>query len=756
MGTRIVRANEYIYRIGDKITEISIIVKGNVEISSSYNHLVISSGHIIGLPECYGGEYAFDCRAKDEVTLYSYAYSSPEDLLKIIEAKPEMVAVIATTMFNALSINIANYESYMKKCYGIIDFLKEGYDSYIRFARDYDVIPKSLPELDNLECIELSNQLDPWIIDLYKILQATPMDKKRSLNQLNKRLCYATIMESSRHLVSIMALNIEMGEYIARAEDIIMNSDETDLYSLFSQVMIRAKKSGKDTAAIEDLMEKYVKYLQESVFSDKRMISDRIMNFKEHMENLDNGVSSAEDEINSLIREEIKGSLNVILEYSRLSVEAQNVFRKLVKEYKELPDKNSSDNQVRALRKQLTAQFFDIYEAVALRSFFDNGYSNIIKMFLYFGYVDEDIAGHENAEYLYKLAEKRRSDPQNHTFTLYEWLRLIFDGQKEPSKNEFDMDYTQYVKEERRVGRISEKEEKELLEDKTKKVQYELKNAARSANQVTFGRISTYCPIFSEHNVIKKLESMYVTNGGVEIAVENVRQIDYSAFYRETAYTDEANGIKNEYIAVEVLPDVILMPNVGIRGSMWQEYYGSYRNTPARFFLPIFCGEDLSTIMCRLIGEFRWELCKRIQGSRWNDITDKSLTSEFCDYAQFYKKNSDLSTEAKEKIKRNLVKCKNNFRELFIYEYMIWVKFESQGSARLNKVSRAIMFEYCTFSPMIRKNIISNPMYKDLVERYENRKQKKIHSVDIRFSKIVKEGGKITPELEAYREFMSQ
>ena len=50
-----------------------------------------------------------------------------------------------------------------------------------------------------------------------------------------------------------------------------------------------------------------------------------------------------------------------------------------------------------------------------------------------------------------------------------------------------------------------------------------------------------------------------------------------------------------------------------------------------------------------MIGDFRWELCRRVQGMRWNDVTEHSLTSDYYDYVMFYSKNRDLSQEAKEK-----------------------------------------------------------------------------------------------------------
>ena len=139
---------------------------------------------------------------------------------------------------------------------------------------------------------------------------------------------------------------------------------------------------------------------------------------------------------------------------------------------------------------------------------------------------------------------------------------------------------------------------------------------------------------------------------------------------------EHLNAMGKEPVHLEYLPDIILMPNAGMRGVMWQEIEGKRRNSPGRMVFSIFHLEDLNTSFIRLTGEFRWELCKRIQGSRWNDISDRSLTSEYFDYVQFYRKNHDLSTEAKERVRSSLQRAKNSFKEMFVRDYIIWVMYE--------------------------------------------------------------------------------
>ncbi|MBE6014260.1 MAG: cyclic nucleotide-binding domain-containing protein [Lachnospiraceae bacterium] len=757
MGTVIYNPGDTIFRAGDKISALAIVIKGNVAISAGYNKVVASSGNMLGITDVYADEYLFDYVADTEVSVYSYNYRQPEDLLKMLTVKPELAGIFVSTMFRAVAINIGDYEKLRIQCNSLYKYIKDEYDDYRKLAAELGANIKALAEIEDLEPYEIKESIDSWLVDYYKRLHAMPNDNKKAFYGLSKSICYGTVMEAAKHLVTIMELNNDMAEYISGLEELIMNSSEADLYSVYTGLAFKALREKKDSSVLDVKIDSLVNYLTKSVFSDKELVEERVSAFKAKKDATDFGGDDEEagPADDGKLRADLVDSIDTILEYSRLPDEVTSEFKEAVEAYKALTDKNIVDSDSRAIRKKITKLFFEIYEAIALRTFNDFGYSNVINMFLYFGYVDEELAGARNAEILYKMAEKKYHDPNEHVFLLIDWLKLVYEGKKEPSKNELDTDYTTFLREEKRSGKISESEEADLLKDNVRKFKYELNNAVKSVNQITFGRITNYCPIFSEHNVLKSLDSMFVSYVNVAEATDKLRKIDYSAYYRETSYSSPEHGVKKEFIQTEVLPDVVLMPNVGSRGAMWQEYWGNYRNTPARFFVSIFCSENLEDVIIRMTGEFRWELCRRIQGARWNDITEKSLTSEYSDYAQFYRKNSDLSTEAKEKVKLNLQRCKNSFKELFVREYMVWIKFEAAGSARLNKVSRNILYNYCTFSPEVREVLKTNPMFKDIMERYNNRKLKKIKSVDLLFAKILKEGGEITPELQAHRDFVA-
>lgn len=64
MGTRVYNPGDVIYHEGEKISAISIVVKGNILISGGYNKVNVSSGHMLGITDVCAGEYIFElcCR----------------------------------------------------------------------------------------------------------------------------------------------------------------------------------------------------------------------------------------------------------------------------------------------------------------------------------------------------------------------------------------------------------------------------------------------------------------------------------------------------------------------------------------------------------------------------------------------------------------------------------------------------------------------------------------------------------------------
>ena len=87
-------------------------------------------------------------------------------------------------------------------------------------------------------------------------------------------------------------------------------------------------------------------------------------------------------------------------------------------------------------------------------------------------------------------------------------------------------------------------------------------------------------------------------------------------------------------------------------------------------------------------------------------------------------------------------------REVFLIDYTLWIKNESQGSIKLNKLAREILSTYCPFGKPIRERIRLQPLFEESMARFHREKLKKVREYDLRIRALKKEGIEIPPEIE--------
>lgn len=743
-------AGKILFQSEQPVTAIHLIANGSVRATYPGGELRLVKGDVIGICELHLGSYYMTYQSEETVSLAPYPCSRAQ-LSELMGTNPEMSDRIVTSLYRQLRAILNQYESARSDCDKLYRDLTESYKQYASFCTKHGISPRALPDLDTLSELVLDEDVDEWLGSYYG--QLLTLVKNSPVRKKSPAFMFGLLAKASKDIYQVSSVCRILYDYKSELINLMMNENRLDLFDLYASLLYRIGTAAEDSSALSDTISTIMAQLESYSAIDRDMYESRIAEYHDRINSL-NVPADESSESGAANNAEILDSLNTILSYAEVDDETASNFRSAIEQFRKITDKNSTDDAVRKLRQRITTLFYTVYEKAFVRSLKDPSVPKVLKMFFNFGYVDEQLAGMKNASYLCSIVNYLPTDPSRGLYTIYEWLMAIYKGDKSPSRNEFDTDYQAYVHEMKTGGKITAAEETAMLNDREKMVLFELQSVFPSINKITFGRISSFCPVFSEHNILKDLDSSLVSVDHVQEAFRHIRSVDFSAYYRDTIYTNSELGIAKEYIGVEVLPDIILMPNMGIRGVMWQEIEGRKRTTPARMMVSIFQMEDLTNILIRLTADFRWEMCKRVQGPRWNDVTEPSLTSEYFDYIQFYKKNHDLSPDAKEKIKLSMQKAKNSFKEMFIRDYESWILYEGAGSPRLNKIARAILFGYCPFAKEIRDTLKANPLYKETMERYDVKLGQQLHHYDNLFQKIKNVGAKIPPELQAQRNFL--
>lgn len=742
--------NQTIVTEGQSLSDLYLILKGSVQVSFPGGSYTLSKGDVVGICEIASDVHIFSYMALEDTIVARYSYMGFDTLDDLFQANKDLTGLFSlsiikqiNTLFQKYNLMLFEYGTFYHSC-------KDMYSSYEDLCNRHMVAARNLPALEEFQPLDNEHSIENWLISFYSGLYQFITEGGVSRYPHTASVALGFVIKAALDALTFVSICQDLEEYRNTYYQIYLNENGEDLFSLYTTLYFKINPDHSDRGMLYSRINQMIDEMD--AYPNAEYASKCIREFNEKVEAQGGVTASAEDSDSDssdiTFMGLLSGSIDTILNYSGLDRDFAISFKESIAAYKQIADPSSTEGPVSLLRKKITEAFYELYEAIFLKTLSGGDIPVPVKLFLYFGYVDEELAGTQNLAALFKLADSTEDKLVPGVYTLYHWLKAIYHGEKEPSRNQYDEDYTDHVLSLKATKKITDLEAKQLLGDQTKKVMYELKNMFPSVNKVTCGRISTYCPIFADHQVMKNLSSCYVTPASILQTIDNIRALDFSAFYREVLYNNDQIGVPKEFIHVECTPDFILMPNVGTRGVMWQEIEGKKRTTPARMMLSIFQLEDLNYILVRLTGEYRWEMCKRVQGARWNDISERSLTSEYFDYIQFYRKNHDLSVDAKEKIKNNLQKARNNFKEMFIMDYLIWILYEGNGSPRLNKVARQILFNHCPFNSKARQSLAGNPIYKELSDRYDVQLKRRVHHIEMLIQKIRNSGHAVPEELE--------
>ncbi|MCM1046639.1 MAG: hypothetical protein NC417_14135 [Candidatus Gastranaerophilales bacterium] len=745
-----------IYTYGQPMTALHLITGGKITAAYPGGEYTLIKGDVIGICEICSEIHFLSYTVAEDAALLTYPLTNMEALGDLMQRNQDIARFFLLSSFRQLSLLQNHCSISQVNCSNYYRALITDNENYTKISNLHRLPANPLTGLEEITAYLDDESPDLWLSEYYAGMMR--IYKKPQFKDL--------LQESAVSLGFLRKCSLDFRKTYTGADEqfryqkslshFYFNNERNDLFERFTTLACKLDPGSDESTLALQTIERMIQNYGEANDCEPGMIGKRIESFHNALERM--GASPETDETSEAddtLPSELIGSLGTILEYAALPTETADAFRKNVQDYKNLEDKMDTDDKANRLRRSLTDQFYTFYSAIFEKSLTAVTIPLPVRLFLYFGYVDEELAGIPNTLTLAKLAKQMTDHSASGVYTFYDWLLAVYQGRKAPSRDEFGQDYVEYLSKQKSSGNITEQEKREKENSPIEKVRFELTNLFPTTNKVTYGRITTYCPIFSASDVLKSLNDSYVTASKIAHSLAVIREVDYSAFYRESVDTEHADVLGRETIHTEYLPDVILMPNIGVRGILWQEIEGRVRNSPGRMCISIFHLEDLDSTMIRMTGDFRWELCKRVQGGRWNDISEPSLTSEYFDYIQFYRRNRDLSAEAKEKLRSGLQRAKNSFKEMFIRDYMIWILFEGKNSPRLNKVARKIFFTYCPFPDRICSTLSQNPLYSEFLDRRKIKASQQIHHIDVLIKKLQNSGIEVPESLEKERLYIA-
>lgn len=741
-GNNSVAKGTVIYKKGQPLQSVALILKGRVTIQGDGVSTVVGSGNFLGMQDAWGKKHSFTYVALDDSVLYGLPITNEDQASLVLDEKPQYRGLLVTSLNFFLKDILRIYNKLKEEAAKTAQFVDETYRNYIKKTEKAGLVPDRIPLLDTMKENESEEYSLPERLTYFIQCSTIPVEAQRNYYAGSAYVAKNQYKEQCE----VLPVLVEGCKYYAERltrylRTLIM--DEKNLFSFVGRTALGVKRAGQEGNELSQLMDGILDcineteaLLAESAGIDVKLDRKRMEETYFALLSDDTGSLDAfnEEDIHVL-----DNSLEQILDYAPVHVRVVEEFSEALKKLMTFDDMFARTPEATAIRKQLTSAYYELYEAIILKRFEDSQPPLAVKLFLRYGYVSEKLLTEEELRTLLALPDSREEAMECTVYTIEEWLREIYDGRKNPSKNEFDMDFEDHLRKQVQEHKLDKSEVPRAFADREERMHFELDNLFRYANRILSGNITTFIPVLCSQGIFTRLDNSVVTAAAVNQGVRKVERVDYSIFYRESWTSYEEAEITKFEVEDRFLPDFILFPIYGRNTQMWQDIEGRKKNTHARILLPSFLEGDLGTEIVKMMAHFRWEKCRTDMGAQWNNFRYPSLTSEYTDYLQFYRKNSELSTEKREKIKAQLQQCNNRHRDVFTRDYMDWILRESAGAVRLNKVTRDILYTYCPLAPELERELIQQTTYQDAARRYKvecGKREKAIMSVIRKFERM--------------------
>ncbi len=435
-------------------------------------------------------------------------------------------------------------------------------------------------------------------------------------------------------------------------------------------------------------------------------------------------------------KKELAGSMGKILNFAGISSDEAKKVMNDMRSLRGLANPLDSSTDLRKLRRGISKTYWAAFEKSFTK--YKEASGNVplpVVLMLYYGFFDEEMLDDEHIGVIYNLKDTTQAKKTFQIVRAIDWINLVAEKKELPSVDEMGLTFFEKLKHEHKdKGWKRESEVTEEFDNYSVRLKHEILNFLETNVRLTSGSPATAFPILTRYQITSALDKSFVTYGRLTEVLEKIISFDYSAFHREVLINDEKAGILKEFINQQVMPFFIIVPSIGTKVMMWQDVSGRNKNSKGRIAVPVFATADLFTLILEAIGAFRWELTKTIQGPDWNNVSIPSITADYTDYVQFYKKNRELSPEIKEKLAGEFKRFRSD-RDRFVNDYANWVKYESEGVLKLNKVARGIMYRHVPFSKEIRDKLATQPAYSDIHTRFINIRNRKLKELEVKYKK---------------------
>ena len=339
-----VKQGEIVAKRQDKVMEWYLIQKGAVVRQFAFAEIEMKRNSIIGILE--NEWFACDYVAREDTVLIVIPCKNAADLHQILSEHENFRPIFLRTAIEQRHQALFLYSSLQKKA-DLLHRVAEGfYSDYKNACSELLMDEQDFTRMENFEALNMQHRAENWEISNSNSLVKYYLKDYMQLMIRDDNLCVGAIMEAAAQMRRVTQGIGELVTYLLYNRDILYSDSGDDIFHLYFGLAVVLSGKDRDITEIRKQMLSIAEVMEKlGIYEQGQAAKCRELCEEHNFETDDQG----------RIRVSREDCAARIMEYAGYDDDTIRGYKDLLAQYRDLPDRMSSDNDARKIRKEKTA-----------------------------------------------------------------------------------------------------------------------------------------------------------------------------------------------------------------------------------------------------------------------------------------------------------------------------------------------------------------------------------------------------------------
>lgn len=393
-GTEIFLENE-------PMSYVCVVIKGRVLAKTESVKLQLPSGSFLGVLDLSVGHYVSDYITTEDSMIYAFPVQDKKMLRTLLTATNKdyrglMVNSLTKYFYELCRIN-GEFHKMAGELYGL---LHDAYAKYKGFCREAGEGVTALPVLEQLQGYNPEKTLEQQGFAYYQELAKVPADIQKNFFGCGVELAMAHIDSLSGIITNLLLDTREVSSYIKDNYYCLYNDGTQNLLGGMMKLAMEVSKKSRPVQGLQqlldtlleefnrmqDILEQYMGMAPVVNRARLEKLYAAVLTGEEPEEAEDSNAGTSDEELYQSLR----GALQQIIDYSGVPKDNLTTFVEAMGTFVRAKDRMSTEDEFRALRRQIADGFYTLYRACFIKTLKDDkSIPKVIELFLNYGFTDE-------------------------------------------------------------------------------------------------------------------------------------------------------------------------------------------------------------------------------------------------------------------------------------------------------------------------------------------------------------------------------